>query len=320
MNDSHRQIFEKNLIDKKQFEYLDAISTGKLISVFYELRTLLYLGVLLFSGGIGILIYKNIGQIGHIISLVILCLVTLACAWYVFKNKKDYFHEQVGPPTPYFDYILLLGSLLLICIQAYLQFLFGLWDSYLGSSSLITAMFFFYIAYRYDHLGILSMAITAFAAYWGINVSLQRNMEFFASQQLYLTGIIFSTALAAAAIYLNRVSIKEHFTFTYINFCSLIFFISALTGLFSGDTKVIYLLLISAGCVASVYYANWKRSFLFLLYAFVFGYIGFTYLVSLLLKQTSGYMEILWFYYPFISCAAFIYFIIKFKNRFKQNS
>src|SRR5258708_2567965 len=131
-----KELFEKGLITKEQFERIDLITSGRVVSVFYELRSLLYLGVMLFTSGVGILIYQNIGEFGHILSILALCVLMVVCFWYVFKHAVDYSNESVKSLTTYLDYILLLGSLLFISIQGYLQFRFGVLAESLGLSTL----------------------------------------------------------------------------------------------------------------------------------------------------------------------------------------
>src|SRR5882672_1717361 len=137
-----RELLEKGFITQEQFQKIEPIISGKIASVFYELRTMLYLGVMLFTTGAGILIYQNIGSIGHVISLIVLALTMLVCFWYAFKHEAGYSHEPTQSPTPYYDYVLLLGCLLFISIQGYLQFQYGVLDDNLGWSTLITAMVF----------------------------------------------------------------------------------------------------------------------------------------------------------------------------------
>src|SRR5688572_28137544 len=128
-NEIPNDLFNKGFITEDQYKKIDLITSGKVVSVFYELRTLLYLGVMLFTTGMGILIYENIGELGHLISIIVLTVLTIICFWYAFKHAKPYTHEQVTSPTPYYDYILLLGSLLFISVQGYLQFQYGIFDN-----------------------------------------------------------------------------------------------------------------------------------------------------------------------------------------------
>src|SRR5688572_14865761 len=167
------ELRSKNLITQQQHDVLEPIVTRKVVSVFYELRTLLYLGVMLFTTGMGILIYKNIGDLGHLLSIIVLFALTGVCYWYSFQNAAPYTNEKAEAPTPYFDYIVLLGSLLFISALTYLQIQYEVFDDGLGATTLITAAFFFYAAYRFDNLAILSLGITALASFWGISASPQ---------------------------------------------------------------------------------------------------------------------------------------------------
>lgn len=308
----------KNLISEDQYHALEPIVTGKVRSVFYELRSLLYLGILLFTTGAGLLIYENIGELGHLLSIVCLFALTVVCFVYAFKQAPPYTHGKVTAPTPYFDYIVLLGCLLFISGLTYLQVKYNVFDDGLGMTTLVTALFFFYAAYRFDHLGVLSLGITALASFWGISTSPQKwyNGNFFSDSNLHVTALIFSAALATVAAVLDRRSIKPHFTFTYMNVCCLVFLIAALSGVFIEDEVYgIYLLILYAGCGITVYSASRRKSFLFLLYAFVAGYIGTTYLLVDIIEEVS-----FWFLYFFASCGAFIFFIIRYKNYFKRAS
>jgi len=137
-------------------------------------------------------------------------------------------------------------------------------DDNLGWSTLVTAIVFFYAAYRFDHVGVLSLGITALASFWSINVSPQKwySGQFFSGSNLYNTAIIFSIVVGGIAFFLDRREIKKHFTFSYLNFCMLIFFCGAVVGLFY-EYWFLYVLLIYAGCTFAFYMARWRRSFLF---------------------------------------------------------
>ena len=315
--DTLQELRSKGLIDDLQYERIEAVHSKKIFSVFYELRTILYLGVLLFSSGIGILIYKNIGQLGHYASLALLCVTTIGCFYYVFKKRVAYSNETIKSPTPYFDYVVLLGCLLFISVLGYAQFLFGFLDESIQEVTLFTSVFFFLIAYRFDHVGVLSLAITALASFWGLRVSPQQwsSSEIFSHNNLKVTALIFGLVVSLIAIVLDRKKIKAHFTFSYLNFCCLIYFTGAFAGVFDSSDNGIYILSTYIGCGGAVYFAFQKKSFLFLLYAFVFGYIVTTYLMA----ETILRDPVLWFFYLIGSCVGFVWFIIRYKNFFKRH-
>lgn len=306
---------QQGLIDEDQFTRMEAVTSGKIISVFYELRSLLYLGVLLFSGGVGILVYQHIGDLGHLLSIIGLSLLALGCFIYAVRKASPYSNGTVKSPSPYYDYVVLLGCLVFISIQGYLQFRYGWLDDNLGSSTLFTAILFFVAAYRFDHIGVLSLAITALASFWSIQVSPQKwtSADFLAQANLHITAIVFSVSLAVVAGILDVRNIKKHFTFTYFNFSFLIFFGGTLAALFRESNYIIYVLLTYAGSAAGYWIARKNRSFLFLLYAFLATYIATTYWLA---RTIFEYEESLWFYYSIISCGGFVYFIIRFRQHF----
>jgi hypothetical protein len=312
-----RELFERGFLREDQFNKIDVITSRKVVSVFYELQTLLYLGVLLFTTGVGILIYLNIGSFGHLLAILALTLLTIGCFYYAFKKGMPYSNDSVKPITPYFDYVVLLGALVFISVLGYLQFQFSILDENLESVTLTTAIFFFYIAYRFDHLGVLSLAITSLASFFSVSVSPQKwySGTFFETANLHQVAIVFGAFVAGVALILEKKCIKPHFTFTYLNICSLLFFMGAISGVILESWAVVHIILIFGGCVFTFLMAKQKKSFLFLLYAFVSGYIGTT----CFLAQTNIIDTFeLWFLYSIISCGGFIYFIIKYKDYFKQ--
>lgn len=313
------ELYEKGLLKKEQFGIIQDVLTKKVFSVYYELRIALYIGVLLFTTGVGILIYNNIGDLGHLLTIIVLGILTIICFAYSFLKAAPYSNSKTSVNIPYYDYVVLMGCLLLISDLGYIQFQYNLFYENLEWITLISAIVFFLLAYRFDHLGVLSLGITALASFFGITISPQKwySTDFFDQANLHNIGLVFGAALTFLALALERKSIKEHFTFTYVNFSAVIFLMSALAGIFMNtDSYVGYLLLLYVGCGLAVYFANSRKSFLFLLYAFVFGYIGTTFfLIDTILKESA-----LLFYYFIASCGGFIYFIIKYKDYFKRQA
>jgi hypothetical protein len=314
MTDSRlKELLGKELISEEQFNNIEPIVTGKVVSVFYELRTMLYLGVMLFTTGVGFLIYQNIGQLGHILAIIALSVLSLGSFAYCFWKGKPFSKVKVESPNPYFDYVLLLGCLLFVSVFGYLEFQFGFLERNARLITLITAAVFFIFAYRFDHLGILSLAITAFVSFFGITVSWSGLDSF---GYLPSLGLIVSLALGGVAILLEKQNIKPHFTFTYLNFTFLVYFLSAFAGIFDGygETYLPYALALYVGVGLSVMLANWKKSFLFLLYGVLAGYIATTYFLA---DNTNMGIEP-WLLYLLASAGGVVYFIVKYRNYFKR--
>src|SRR5450432_1260805 len=107
------KLLHEELINEKEFNNI-ALQKDKPVSVHWDLRTLLYLGIVLFTTAVGILIYKNIDTIGHQAMLITIGSVCIICFGYCIKNSKGYSNKKVESPNIWFDYTLLLGCLLLL--------------------------------------------------------------------------------------------------------------------------------------------------------------------------------------------------------------
>jgi hypothetical protein len=74
-----QKLFEKKFITEEQFNQIKDYRSLGIFSLNAELKMFLYLSVLLFTSGIGILIYENIDTIGHVAILSLLLIVTVVC-------------------------------------------------------------------------------------------------------------------------------------------------------------------------------------------------------------------------------------------------
>ncbi|WP_449435707.1 hypothetical protein [Pedobacter steynii] len=96
-----KSFFEEDCISEDSFEKVKNMSGNTLFSLHWEIKTLLYLGVMLLSSGLGILIYKNIDTIGHQVILLIIAAISAGCFFYCFKNKKPFSKELVKSPNSF---------------------------------------------------------------------------------------------------------------------------------------------------------------------------------------------------------------------------
>lgn len=246
------------------------------LSVHWDLRSLLYLGVLLATTAIGILIYKNIDTIGHDVLLVVIAILVVASFAYCFKKSNGYQHTKVKVQAIWPDYILLAGCLLLLTLVGYAQFQYDLFGSRWGLALFIPMVVLFISAYYFDHLGVLSLAITNLAAWAGIAITpsavLQQN-DFY-EERVMFTGLILGVLLLALSVLSQFKNIKSHFASTYKNFGIHLFFIFLLAILFYYDR--LYLLTFSGLTTASFFlFKNSIRenSFYFLVVTLFYFYI-----------------------------------------------
>ncbi|WP_187318490.1 DUF2157 domain-containing protein [Hymenobacter citatus] len=66
----------RNILSEAQAAALRDYERTRPFSVHYELRTLLYLGIVLLAGGLGILLYQHLDDISHgaIVAALVLCM------------------------------------------------------------------------------------------------------------------------------------------------------------------------------------------------------------------------------------------------------
>jgi hypothetical protein len=319
------QLQSENLISKEEHEKLAHHYDTKLFSIYWELKTILYLGVLLLSTGVGILIYLNIDTIGHTAILSLIGLACTACFVYCFRNIKPFTWQESVNEHPFSDYILLLGCLLFLSFEGYLQFQYTIFGTRYGMAAIIPSVLFFYLAYRFDHTGILSMAITGLGSWLGLTVTpLNMFQQDFGSTYLIYTGVGLGAMLTLTSFVISKKDLKKHFSFTYFNFGMQLLFICTLSALFIfGNIKFLFFILLTGLCYMAFAYAKKEQSFYFLLMAALYGYIGITYLLVLLIDNLGGfssfgegliYLSLLYFV---LSCIGIIYFFFNYKKFLK---
>ena len=132
------------LISDASFEKIRMRAANQLFSLYWELRAILYIGVLLLSGGIGILIYKNINSIGHTAILLFIALVSAGSFAYCFKKSPAFSFQKIWPLNSFLDYILLLGCLTFISFVGYLQFQYQVFGNRFGLALFIPMVVLFF--------------------------------------------------------------------------------------------------------------------------------------------------------------------------------
>ena len=295
----------------------------KLFSLYWEIKTILYLGTLLFSSGLAILIYKNIDTIGHQIILLLIAVVCAGSFLYCFKNKLPFKISKVLPPNSFFDYVLLLGSFTLVTFIGYLQFQYDVFGNRYGLATFIPMLVLFFTAYYFDHVGILCMAITALAGWAGITVTpvtiLQKND--FNNESIIFTAFVLAIVLLAAGYFSVKRHVKNHFEFTYNNIGTHLLFISTLAAMFHFERFYLLLFLLLAG-ISFFYYkiAIKKKSFYFLLVFSLYFYLGLSYtVINLLFFELNTEMGGIYlsFIYFIASAVGIIMFLISMNKRLK---
>lgn len=286
-------LFEKlqaeSLISAPSLERIKAAEQNKLFSVHWELRTILYLGILLLSGGLGILVYENIDTIGHTAILIFIAALCAGGFAYCIKKKLPFSFAKVDAPNAFFDYILLLSCLCFITFIGYLQYQYHFFGNRFGLVTFIPMLVLFLSAYYFDHLGILSLAITNLCAWAGIAVTPTRILldNDFSSHTIIFTGLVMGAGLVTTGAMTRIKEFKPHFAFTYTNFGMHILFISVLAGMFIFEDVYFLWFLLLAGAAFYFYRESIRcKSFYYSLVLTLYSYIGLSYVVIRVLFYT----------------------------------
>src|SRR5436309_11882877 len=119
--DAIPRLVEAGILPPDAAPRLLRVARGELLSVHRELRTLLYIGVLLATGGVGLLVQENLDRLGPVtIAAAIGLAAAMALGW-VARTAPPFSWRESPSPHLGFDYVLLLGVLLAAADLAYVE-------------------------------------------------------------------------------------------------------------------------------------------------------------------------------------------------------
>lgn len=201
-----------------QAAYVIRVAAGGLISVRRELQVALWLGVTLIAAGAGVLVKENLGRLGPVTIAAGLGLAATLCLAHVARTSPRFSWGPVASPTLGFDYVLLLGVLLLGSELAYLETQFRIlgprWPWHLLLLSAIQLGF----AFRYDSRAVLSLALASFAAWRGVALSFAAGaLAGRHEQAIRVNALVVGALFLGAGALLARTGRKAHFEPTFGN-------------------------------------------------------------------------------------------------------
>jgi hypothetical protein len=315
------ELEQKRLIDPDQRQRVADFERQKPVSLFVYLRTLLYVSLSAFMAGAGVLIYQHIDTLGHTVLMALLALLTTVCFGYVFKKAEPFSPEKVVHTAPFVEVVLLLGCLLFLALEGYAQYQYALFGSRYGLAVFLPALLFLFLAYRFDHQGVLSLGLTALASWVGLTATPNQLLDKndFSDPAVIQTAIIFGLVVVGISWLLEKRGLKKHFTYTYLLAVGTLYLVACLGGMFTLDAwQAVFGLLLGIGCWHFFQNAREESSLLFLLISVVFGYIGFTYLLFNNLPVEIGvFLGSLYF---MLSAGGVIWFFLNFKKLLRTPS
>ena len=249
-----KALLDKKLITENQYQEISSYRDLNIFSLNAELKLFLYLSVLLFTSGIGVLIYNNIDSIGHIAILSLLLIVIVVCFYFCFKNAKGFQKSEVVFENPVLEYLVLAASVLTCIFIGYLQFQYKPFGEHYGLATLIPTLVSFFCAYYFDNKSVLAIGITGLAAYVGLSVTPQdllNNSNFYADQTLSYSAIMLGVLLILWTVYSSKIQLKTHFNIIYLTFALHIISIATISSLIDYYENSVWLIFVAVLAASS---------------------------------------------------------------------
>jgi hypothetical protein len=303
---------QQGKISPEQYAHLSGLSRAEPFSVFLELNVLLYAGVVAFVAGLGWTVSTWSQQLGDVLVLTVLSIILAVCFWYCFSRAAAWSPAETPTPNSIFDYVLYLGSLVwgveLAYVENRLHVLSGQWDLYL----LATAVFFFFLAYRFDNRFVLSLALSSLAGWFGLAISRWSVPQDAAYRQY---ALLYCLLVGGGAALLQRSGLKPHFLSTYLNIVANLLFWAVLSGVFIREGYGAWVLALLIVCGASLGWGLARRQFAFVAYAAVYGYVGVS---SLFLRSINDDTAVLTYF--IVSGVAMLVLLVMIGRRFGRSA
>lgn len=270
-----QKLHQKGFLNDNNLEEIANYQKKGIFSLRSELLLMIYFSIILFTSGIGVIVYNNIDSIGHLAILSANFILMLVCFYFSFKKAKGYSNDEVVFENPLYDYLVLTGSLLACIFLGYINFQYQIFDESYAYVSLISALLCFFVAYYFDNRIVLSIAITSLAAFIGISItpkSLFHN-EVYSSLQLTYSGLVLGIGLLVWMEHTLKTKIKAHFHFVYATFALHLLGVCIVAGLVSDHWFVFIPILIG---FAYYFYRFSYRILATSIFAFMllYGYFG----------------------------------------------
>ncbi len=238
--------------------------------------------------GVGLFLKENHERLGPAAIAALLGAAAAGCLFYVARRSPPFSWRRVETPHVAVDYVLLLGVLLLASDLAYVETQFRVLGPRWPYHLLLVSLIFLAAAYRFDSRAVLSLALTSFAAWRGVAVTLP-----FAAEPGHSLAAVRANALAcgvafvAIGILSARAKRKPHFEPVWTTLGLLLVFGGALSGVFEerGPSWALWeaVLFVLAGLVAAGAY-KLRRPLDFAI-ATIAAYLGLLRILSEVFKE-----------------------------------
>ncbi len=276
-----RELHSSQLLPEADAARAIALENGSVFSLHRELLFVLYGAVASLVAGIGLVIKNNLDRIGPVTLIVALLVVAGAC--YASAIRTMLRGESRSLPG---DYVLLLGALTFSATLGYAETQFhwlgGDWSKHL----LVLAVLHASTAYWLDSRLVLSLALTSFTtwlgveAQWGVLLESGRSLTS-AGYRSLIAAITFFVALVIH----RALGAKRDFVPVYEHFAGNLAFWGALALGFADSTRLIGVVLLAALTTGAAMLGLRRSRESFIVYAIGYATFGACVLEAQLLRD-----------------------------------
>jgi hypothetical protein len=264
------------VLSEAQAAFLTRVARGELLSVRLELQLLLWAGVSLIAAGAGLLVKTHYDQIGPLAVTLLLTAATSVSFLYVVRHLPAFSWGEVPSPTLAFDYLLLLGVLLLGTDIAWIEYRWTLLGTGWPWHLLIVSLVCLPIAYRCDSRAVLSLALTTFAAWRGVSLTFVLNSAHRAGADLLRTNALAVGALFLAAAAATRLlRRKPHFEEVYGNIGLALLLGALFSGTFGRTSEPLWGIALFAAAGLTTFAGWWLGRGAYFAFGVCTAYAGF---------------------------------------------
>lgn len=265
-----RELHAEALIDDATAARALARDRGRVFSLYAELRTTMYLGVVLVMAGVAMLLARNLDRIGPIGVLMLIALAAVACAVPAVRARR-----AGRTSTTASEYLLLLAALLASAGLGYAERQFSLLGPLWSWHLLLLAGAHAALAYTFASPLLLVASLSALAGWFGVGPALGDVLHL-----SHTSPALGARALACAALMLawrhadRRVRADSPFTGVFDHFCANLAFWGAIAWCIDWPWVVAGLPLLAALAHASVRHGLDTGREAFIVYGAAYAAIG----------------------------------------------
>jgi hypothetical protein len=282
----------RGVLSDAQAAFFNRLARGELVPVRAELQAALWIGVTMIVGGVGLLVKDNLARLGPLTIGSGIGLAAALCFWYVTRSAPPFSWGPVASPALAFDYVLLLGVLLVGADLAYLESQFKFLGPHWPWHLLLVSLLQLACAFRHDSRAVLSLALASFAAWRGIALSVSGGaLSWPREEAIRVNALLVGALYLASGTLLKRAGRKAHFEPTFGNLGLTLLLGAAVAGAFDGRAGgetawLVALALIAGGVIA---FACRARRSDYFAQGVIAAYLGFLRLVKDLHLEIGRY-------------------------------